>query len=782
MAETLSSTELAAMELFERAMEVAPDDREQWISSDPEASDLTKQRALKLLQVDRTAFQSLRTGGAAELSDDDEPQPETVGGYRILRQLGRGGMGAVYLAERASSDFDQVVAIKVIKKLLINPEIVERFRRERQILADLNHPHIARLYDGGETEGGSPYFVMEFVDGQPLDLWVKSAKPELRDRLDIFISICEAVRFAHQHLIIHRDLTPANILVGESGYAKLIDFGIARFEEEDGGRNKQSGLSFTPGFAAPERKHGDAANVLTDIYSLGKLLDMLVSDFEDRELQAIADKASSSDPALRYQGAAVMLADLFDYRENRPISAMTNSLFYVGKKLVERQRLAVGLGSILGFGVLLSLVLLTLAYRQVETSRAETERRFADTRDIANTMMFDAFDEVSKVPGNTGARLLIAQNAQKYLQALAADPDSPIDVQLAAGRGYARLAEVTGSLASGNIGELEKGLALYERAAVLLEAIYEKRPDDEVRLALAEVHKNLARDKLLTFVDTDTAQQHARSAITLLREIRKPSAASYANLGQSYRFLADALACCSSNIKGGQRSIEDGITVIQDAPKQFLETLPVQRALNDLENLQAGVYSFHGQNRRALEQFDKAYRDQMALISFYGQSPEDRRLLGTIATNYARTLLVTGNPDRADGVIEPVFQELVAARISDERDHDLNRSVSIVSLLRAEIAVALHRNSIAATYLDQGLRSALVSEDVDQIEQGKSMEFAFRLNEAGRIAFSLRKTAQACALTSRSLEIMRDYMKKFRLPDTTKKYRFQPMLKNLKQC
>ncbi|QJB68948.1 serine/threonine protein kinase [Parasphingorhabdus halotolerans] len=782
MTETLSSIELAAMELFELAMERSQEDREDFISGVPEASELVKLRALKLLLVDRTAFQSLKTGGAAELDEEDEPQPETIGAYRILHLLGRGGMGAVYLAERMASDFDQIVAIKVIKKRLINPEIVERFRRERQILADLNHPHIARLFDGGETDEGAPYFVMEFVDGQPLDEWRITANPSVDDLLKIFVSICEAVEFAHQHLIIHRDITPANILVGEGGYPKLIDFGIARVGIEEDDPTEQSSLSFTPGYAAPERKYDGAANVLTDIYSLGKLFDMLIAGNREPELRAIADKAASINSADRYQGATAMLGDISDFIENKPISAFASSPLYIGKKFVQRQKLAVGAGAILIIGVLLSLIIVTLAYRQVEASRAETEQRFADTRDIANTMMFDVFDEVSMVPGNTAARLLIVQNAQKYLEALAAEPDSSMDIRLAAGRGYSRLAEVTGSLASGNIGELEKGLALYERAAELLEGIYEAKPDDEVRLALAEVHKNLARDKLLTFVDTETAQIHAKKAIALVQEIRTPSSESYAVLGQSYRFLADGLACCGSDAAGGQRAIKSGIQAINKAPEQVRETLPVQRALNDLQNLQAGLYSFNGKTNLALREFEKAYRDQMALIDFYGENPEDRRLLATIATNYARTLLMSGQQDQAERIIGPAYGELVVASKSDELDYDLNRSVSIVSLLRAEVALARKQNNDAEKYFEQGLRAALISEDVDEVDQGNSMDFAFRLNEAARVASSLGKTAQACDLTSQSLRIMRRYLQRFKLPETTKKYRFEPMVKNMRRC
>ncbi|MEL7447194.1 MAG: serine/threonine-protein kinase, partial [Pseudomonadota bacterium] len=257
MDRTDPAIEREAMAALEEALDLPSDERRDFVRSKPSLSQAVKDRATALLQSIDAPVSSLLTGGAsAEL--EDEAVPDQIGAYRILRLIGRGGMGNVYLGERAAQDFDHAVAIKVIKKRLINPHLIERFRAERQILADLNHPNIARLFDGGETEAGAPYFVMEFVDGVPLNQWIELASRSLEERIQVFLQICAAVETAHQRLIIHRDLTPPNILITPQNVVKIIDFGIARSEQSDH-EGKDSSFGHTPGFAAPElASHGAA--------------------------------------------------------------------------------------------------------------------------------------------------------------------------------------------------------------------------------------------------------------------------------------------------------------------------------------------------------------------------------------------------------------------------------------------------------------------------------------------------------------------------------------------
>jgi serine/threonine protein kinase len=231
-----------------------------------------------------------RTGGLIEAPvlarlGGFEPEPiprmegRRIGSYQILREIGRGGMGAVYLASRVDDVFRKQVAIKILPASLGSAEVIRRFRQEREILASLDHPNITRLIDGGSTDEGLPYFVMEYVEGQPIDQYCDQRKLSVSDRLRLFGNVCAAVQYAHQNLIVHRDLKPRNILVTSDGTAKLLDFGIAKLLRADSDQNSvavtetRSGIRvMTPEYASPEQVKGEPITTASDTYSLGVVL------------------------------------------------------------------------------------------------------------------------------------------------------------------------------------------------------------------------------------------------------------------------------------------------------------------------------------------------------------------------------------------------------------------------------------------------------------------------------------------------------------------------------
>jgi len=378
---------------------------------------------------------------------------KNLGGYKIISELGRGGMGAVYLAERDDGEFEQTVAIKVIKRGMDTDEIVRRFKYERQILAKLQHPNIARLFDGGVTEEGLPFIVMEFVEGIPIDQYASENGLSIKKRLELFQSVCDAVQYAHRNLIVHRDLKPGNILVDKEGRVKLLDFGIAKILEEEESDTipltKDEGKRLTPEYAAPEQIKGERVTPSTDVYALGVILFELMTGqrpyrFESKmiqeiervivestpakpstvvtkdlgndvstfnvkgrapssikktlsgDLDAITLMALRKDPERRYASAAEFSADISAYLRGLPVLAQPDSLGYRAAKFVKRNKLAVAAGA---------LLLLTLSGGIIATSNQariarENEARAQGSKEfVLNTFLSISPDSVNSMPG-----------------------------------------------------------------------------------------------------------------------------------------------------------------------------------------------------------------------------------------------------------------------------------------------------------------------------------------------------------------------------------------------
>src|SRR5215210_2267496 len=321
-----------------------------------------------------------------------------IGAYRVLAELGSGGMGTVFLAARADAEFERQVAIKVIRRGLDRAEIVSRFRQERQILAGLDHPNIARLLDGGATEEGLPYLVMERVEGVPIDRYSAEASLDLPGKLGLFLKICAAVQYAHRNLIVHRDLKPSNILVTREGEPKLLDFGIAKFLEP----GPAEGLTIsgerllTPDYASPEQVLGEPITTSSDVYSLGVLLYQVLcgrppyriagrtpqelervvceeeplppsrtlsrgSDTEKLREQLRGDldnivlKALAKEPARRYASVEHLSEDLERYLTGRPVLARSGGWWYRSGKLLRRHRLAAAAAGAVALSLILGI-------------------------------------------------------------------------------------------------------------------------------------------------------------------------------------------------------------------------------------------------------------------------------------------------------------------------------------------------------------------------------------------------------------------------------------------
>ena len=334
-----------------------------------------------LLEEPTDSFEDCAQNAASTFWPEEPPRGgQRIGAYVIVRQLGRGGMGTVFLAERADGQFEKQVAIKILSRGTDTAEILRRFRAERQILAKLDHPNIARLLDAGTTDDGLPYFIMDYIVGVPVTRFAIAQGLSTRQRLELFLKICTAVEFAHRNLVVHRDIKPSNILVTAEGEPKLLDFGIAKLlaaDDDPAQRTADAQQHLTPMFASPEQATGNPITAATDIYSLGALLYELLSDQKAhrfltarptreelallvseqapplpsvsvsgsetaRKLRgdpdAIVLRAMRKDPVMRYRTAADFADDVRRYLEGWPVHARARTARYRLHCFLRRQR------------------------------------------------------------------------------------------------------------------------------------------------------------------------------------------------------------------------------------------------------------------------------------------------------------------------------------------------------------------------------------------------------------------------------------------------------------
>lgn len=404
-----------AEQLFTEAQAHSPEERTRFVIDACRADSALLEEVLSLLHaadMSEGFFERLSSKvGLSALSEDEPPLPEdkVIGNWRLERVIGRGGMGAVYLAQRADEQFEQKAALKILPFGLDSDMARSRFLTERQILAGLEHANIARLLDGGVTDEGTPYFVMDYVDGLPIDVYCDQQNLDIDGRIRLFLGVLAAVSHAHARLIVHRDIKPSNVLVDKSGNVKLLDFGVAKLLRADAGMpaaasTREMGIALTPEYAAPEQLLGQEVTTATDVYALGLMLYVLLSGCSPRDGDAISSfaalveaatqdppkastvashadhrgtshqslqrtlrgdldnvlqKTLSPEPDERYPTANALAADLKRYLGGEIVSAMPPTLGYRAQKFVGRHRGSVVTALLTAVALVVSLVIAT---------------------------------------------------------------------------------------------------------------------------------------------------------------------------------------------------------------------------------------------------------------------------------------------------------------------------------------------------------------------------------------------------------------------------------------
>ena len=451
-------------ELFELALEMPAAGRAERLLSECEGDETLCDRVLALLESDRqslgaTFWDSSAMEIEARQAVDRIPiEPgRQIGRYRLVSVISSGGMGTVYRATRDDAEFQKFVAVKVIKHGMDTDLIVDRFRTERQILANLEHPNIARLLDGGTTADGLPYLVMEYVEVLPIDEYATRNQLSIPQRLQVFQTVCSAVEYAHRNLVIHRDLKPNNILVMEDGTPKLLDFGVAKLllpgSGDAEGQPAMTAIGFmTPDYASPEQVLGEAVTTISDVYSLGVLLHVLLTGrlpyrLTSRGTDAVAGAirtqppeppgtaalrlpedldrivrmAIRKEPERRYASVRMFSDDIGRDLAGLPVIAHGDTLGYRASKFVGRHAAAVAAGSFALLCLLAAMAGIAWEARIAQVQRARAEQRFNDVRKIANSFLFEFHDSIQNIPGTLKARQLIVTRALEYLDSLARD-------------------------------------------------------------------------------------------------------------------------------------------------------------------------------------------------------------------------------------------------------------------------------------------------------------------------------------------------------------------------
>ncbi len=389
-------------DLFLDALERAPEERAAYLREACAGDDrlrgeiesmLEAQRHPAGLAIERTLLNE-RAGDAPAPLDPASGSPGArVGPWRLERLLGKGGMGEVWLAERADGAYEQRAAVKLVRPGWRAAELASRFRRERQVLARLAHPNIARLLDGGLTTAGFPYLAMEHVDGEPVNVWCGAPALSVRERVRIFRTICDAVGFAHANLVVHRDLKPANILVTNDGRPILLDFGIAKLldPQDTDQQTRPDDRLLTPEYAAPEQIQGEPTTTATDVFALGRILRELLEDKAmDRDLSSIVSMALRDEPERRYRSAGQLAEDVDRWLGGLPVRAQPDTVGYRMRKFARRNRVAVAAASTIA-ALLVAFAALSLV--QERRTARERDRAVAAHEDSeqAIAMLVDLF-------------------------------------------------------------------------------------------------------------------------------------------------------------------------------------------------------------------------------------------------------------------------------------------------------------------------------------------------------------------------------------------------------
>lgn len=708
-----------------------------------------------------------------------EPSFESarLGAYELVRELGRGGMGTVWLARRADEQFDKLVAIKLLKRGTDTDEVLRRFQAERQILARLEHPNIARLLDGGTTPDGLPYLVMEYVVGARVTDYAFAQNLSVRERLELFLKVCSAVQFAHQNLVVHRDLKPANILVTAEGESKLLDFGIAKLLDtaEAAWEMTVAGQErFTPGYASPEQVRGEPITTVSDVYSLGAILYQLLTGIPphrldeksmspthiarivceleperastvatDRaiapqlrgDLDVILGRALAKDPARRYRSSGDLADDLRRYLERRPVRARPDTFGYRASKFVRRNKLGVTAAA---------TVLATLVGGIIATNRAarRADRRFQEVRRLAHSVLFDYHDAIARLPGSTPVREKLVRDSLTYLDGLAKEAPRDPSLQREIALAYVKVGDVQGEPYTPNLGDTQGALVSYRKAEAMLDRLSSGAPGDPelqrsyavAAIKLSQVHMRSGEwDESLSEARKATAAVEHLNAVDQSAPNRLLLADAYLTLGKALYQGAHSPSVEAE--RAGLASFEKAVAIHEELVAADSANVELKRKLSaDLSYSGYALWAIGDLTADqtnygvAMPRFQRSYELARAVATAEPGSTQAQRSLAAALSNLAEKKMLLGDPTagREELTEALAVNEKIAA--ADPQNREAQRDVAELQIGLAAVLRRLGDPEQARAHATTsvGILERLVAADPGSAETQQLLETARR--------------------------------------------------------
>jgi eukaryotic-like serine/threonine-protein kinase len=689
-----------------------------------------------------------------------------LGPYQLVRQIGIGGMGEVYRAFRADDQYRKEVAIKLVRAGQGSGFILERFKNERQILASLEHPNICRLLDGGTTPEGLPYFVMELIEGEPIDKYCAEHKSSVEHRLELFLQVCSAVQFAHQRLIVHRDIKPANILVTKEGQPKLLDFGIAKILDPSAIDRAAPVTLFqvlTPGYASPEQIKGEPITTTSDVYSLGVVLYELlteqspyqittsvsheisravcedeprkpsttVCENQDRptssersgekvpkrmqgDLDNIVLMALRKEPGRRYSSVEQFAEDIRRHLQNLPVLARQDSFRYRTSKFVLRHKAGVlaaaaaTIALLAGVGVILHEARIARQQAQLaQEQRMRAERRFNDVRKLANSLMFEVHDSIKDLPGSTPARKLLVSRALEYLNSLNAEAKNDASLQQEMAAAYEKIGDVQGQPRQANLGDPGGAADSYRKALAIRESLATADPKDlEVRRQLVPNYAKLS-DLLWAMGDQAGAMEYSGKAFNEAEALYHGDPK-----GQVDRFLYAKYrmdygykqAVVAGNRDPGLENLREGSSMLEQLASEQPGDLQARRILGLSYSRAAEILREDPKERsQALALYKKAITAKQGLVAAEPNNAEFQRLVAYDHFSIGELLATMDQNDAALAQDREALSSFQKLAAGDPANMQFQQDIGRV---RAQIGQVLIDLGQLSTGMDQ-LRSSL---------------------------------------------------------------------------